>query len=404
MDSVGQTSTLTHFKKPSPPKNRRKAKKGFLNASSTTDKVDGVVYASNTKSFSNKENSVDLDSISLTPTLAHFKKPKPPKNRRVNKRWASETSVADFKQVLDMHSRALSNSGNIYSNIDLDSVGQTPTLTHFKKPCPPKNRRVGRRYLSESSVSDIKYVLEDINSKHAANSAAENTQNKKDKEESIDELPKNKLSSTKELPNKGNICNKLEHIFQTKKSGPTKSYISNKPTNTTEQITKEFDDTNRLNNIFVTKKSEITAHSDKIPINVDLDSVSTTPRLSHFKKPSPPKHRRRMNKRCYSESSVADIKQELEEMNSSAAHFPNIDEVDSIDELPTNRLSSIKLDQTFQVKNAGTTNNLDNILISHDLDSVGLTTTLTHFKKPKPPMNRKRSNKRWASESSMDAV
>ena len=52
---------------------------------------------------------MDLDSISKTPTLTHVKKPKPPKNRKPNKRLVSENS-------------------------NLGSVDQTPKSTQFEKP------------------------------------------------------------------------------------------------------------------------------------------------------------------------------------------------------------------------------------------------------------------------------
>ena len=52
---------------------------------------------------------MDLDSIGVTPTLTHIKKPKPPKNRKPNKRLASENS-------------------------NLGSVDQTPKSTQFEKP------------------------------------------------------------------------------------------------------------------------------------------------------------------------------------------------------------------------------------------------------------------------------
>ena len=151
LDSVPSTPTLTHFKKPTPPKNRHTGKKQECFGK---EFESDFVYTIKKLDYKSR-NDVDLDSVPSTPTLSHFKKPKPPKNRQTWKK------VECFGEEFEVENKSDTGRDCSSNDVDLDSVPSTPILTQFKKPKPPKNRQTRKQYEISEEESDIQNISAD---------------------------------------------------------------------------------------------------------------------------------------------------------------------------------------------------------------------------------------------------
>ena len=213
LDSVPSIPTLTHFKKPTPPKNRQTWKKleCFGEEFDFENKSDFAHIGKKLDYISN--NDVDLDSVPSTPTLSHFKKPKPPKNRQTLKKvelFGEEFEVENKSDSEHVGKKFVYVSNN---DVDLDSVPFTPTLTQFKKPKPPKNRQTTKQY--EISAEENISADKELDVESGNEFGIENDQ----KEKALDNNLESKITSKtenlqKNEANVSNISKDLNFIFQ----------------------------------------------------------------------------------------------------------------------------------------------------------------------------------------------